>query len=44
MGETFTPFDGKLKFYSKKRASLLKRIAKLEEKVKVCDEKISKKN
>lgn len=44
MGEAFPQFDSKLKFYSKKRAGLLKRIAKLEEKVKLCDEKISKKN
>ena len=44
MGEMCPPFYGQSKFYSKKRANLLKRIAKLEEKVKVCDEKIAKKN
>lgn len=44
MGQAFPPMYGKSEFYAKKRAKLLKKIAKLEAKVKVCDEKISKEN
>lgn len=36
------PLYGKSKFYAKKREKLLKKIAELEEKVKVCDKEISK--
>ena len=42
MGLALPPVYGKSEFYAKKRAKLLKKIAKLEAKVKVCDEKISK--
>lgn len=42
MGLALPPVYGKSEFYSKKRERLLKKIAKLEAKVKVCDEKISK--
>ena len=42
MGLACPPFYGKSKFYAKKRAKLLKKIAKLQEKVKVCDKEIAK--
>ena len=42
MGLAFPPLYGKSKFYANKRQRLLKRISKLEEKVKVCDKEISK--
>lgn len=42
MGLGCPPLYGKSKFYSKKREKLLKKIAKLEKKVKVCDEEIAK--
>lgn len=42
MGLAFPPFYGKSKFYAKKKEKLLKKIAKLEEKVKICDKEISK--
>ena len=42
MGLMCPPLYGKSKFYSKKRAKLLKKISKLEEKVKVCDKEIAK--
>lgn len=42
MGLACPPVYGKSKFYSKKRERLLKKIAKLEEKVKICDKEISK--
>lgn len=42
MGLAFPPLYGKSNFYAKKREKLLKKIAKLEEKVKVCDKEISK--
>lgn len=42
MGLGCPPLYGKSKFYAKKREKLLKKIAKLEEKVKICDKEISK--
>lgn len=42
MGLWAPPVYGKSNFYEKKKSKLLKKIAKLEEKVKVCDEKIAK--
>lgn len=42
MGLACPPLYGKSKFYEKKKAKLLKKIAKLEEKVKICDNEISK--
>lgn len=40
MGHAFPPLYGKSKFYAKKKAKSLKKIAKLQEVVKVCDEKL----
>lgn len=42
MGQAFPPFYGKSKFYEKKREKALKKIAKLNEIVRVCDEKLNK--
>ena len=42
MGWTFPPFYGKSKFYAKKKAKTEKKIAELQEIVKVCDEHIAK--
>ena len=39
-GDACPPLYGKSKFYANKKARALKKIAKLEEVVKVCDEKI----
>ena len=41
MGHICPPLYGKSKFYEKKKAKALKKIAKLQEVVKVCDEKIN---
>lgn len=41
MGQMCPPFYGNSKFYKKKKEKALKKIAKLNEVVKVCDEKIS---
>lgn len=40
MGHAFPPLYGKSKFYAKKKEKALKKIAKLQEVVKACDEKI----
>lgn len=40
MGLICPPLYGKSKFYAKKKEKALKKIAKLQEVVKVCDEKI----
>ena len=40
MGWSAPPFYGKSKFYVKKKEKALKKIAKLQEVVKACDEKI----
>lgn len=40
MGHALPPYYGKSKFYEKKKAKALKKIAKLQEVVKVCDEKL----
>lgn len=42
MGLMCPPVYGKSKFYEKEKQRLLKKIAKLEEKVKICDKEISK--
>lgn len=44
MGHEFPPLYGKSKFYAKKKARALKKIAKLQNVVKVCDEKIKEQN
>lgn len=44
MGLMAPPLYGKSKFYEKKKQRILKKIAKLEEKVKICDKEISKEN
>lgn len=44
MGHELPPFYGKSKFYEKKKARALKKIAKLQNVVKVCDEKIKEQN
>lgn len=41
MGQALPPFYGNSKFYEKKREKALKKIAKLNEVVRVCDEKLS---
>ena len=41
MGHICPPLYGKSKFYEKKKAKALKKISKLQEVVKVCDEKIN---
>lgn len=41
MGLIMQPLYGKSKFYEKKKAKALKKIAKLQDVVKVCDEKIN---
>ena len=40
MGLIMPPLYGKSKFYAKKKEKALKKIAKLQEVVKVCDEKL----
>lgn len=40
MGHAFPPLYGKSKFYAKKKAKAMKKIAKLQNVVKVCDEKL----
>ena len=40
MGHAAPPFYGKSKFYAKKKDKALKKIANLQEVVKVCDEKL----
>lgn len=40
MGLAFPPYYGKSNFYAKKKEKALKKIAKLQEVVKVCDEKL----
>ena len=42
MGLACPPLYGKSNFYAKKKARSEKKIEKLKEKVKVCDEKIAK--
>lgn len=42
MGQICPPFYGKSKFYAKKKAKAEKKIVKLQEVIKVCDEKLSK--
>lgn len=43
-GLDFPPYFGKSKFYANKKEKALKKIAKLQEVVKVCDEYLSKEN
>ena len=40
MGHICPPLYGKSKFYAKKKAKAMKKIAKLQNVVKVCDEKL----
>ena len=42
MGWTCPPFYGKSKFYAKKKEKALKKIAKLQEVVDICDKEIAK--
>jgi hypothetical protein len=42
MGIALPPLYGKSKFYEKKKKKALKKIAKLQEVVKLCDEELAK--
>ena len=42
MGLALPPLYGKSKFYAKKKAKALAKIAKLQEVVKVCDKELAK--
>lgn len=42
MGDWAPPVYGKSNFYAKKKKKLVAKKEKIEEKIKICDEKISK--
>lgn len=44
MGLAFPPLYGKSNFYAKKKARAERKIAKLQEIIRVCDEELAKEN